>query len=55
MMAAEANSAPVVSISNEPISLSVSHSSTALTMNGTKKNSSPSVRMAGHDERAHHG
>src|SRR5450432_3041 len=47
MIPAEANSAPAVSISNEPSSLSVNHSITALTMNGTNRNSTPSVRIAG--------
>ena len=45
--AADPSSPPVVSISNAPMSLSVTHSSTVLTMNGTNRNSSPSVSIAG--------
>ena len=47
MIAEEASRPPRVSISNERSSLSVSHSSTVLTMNGMNRNSTPSVRMAG--------
>ena len=45
--AADISKPPIVSIENDLMSLSVSHSSTVLTMNGTNRNSSPNVNIAG--------
>ena len=47
MTADDASSPPIVSIRNDPMSLSVNHSTTVLTMNGMNRNSRPNVNSAG--------